>query len=353
MRTRLSLVAALLYLPAVAMADGPPSRYRLVSPRADGIEATAINERGDVVGFEWVESTVTPGVVEQKPFFARGKQVTYLPLLKGYTATFPAGVSDDGTVVGRASKPAPPGLRVPLRNQAFVWDAERGIRGLGTLEGDLASFGCAITDDARTISGYSVGEGRLRACVWDREGDGWKAEALPHEGGLGSTIVAISRNGRFATAVDGKVPCLWSRNDAGKWKREPIGRGGTLVPRAVNDTGLVVGLRFDDAGETHAAIWTRDRGVESLAEPEGFRRSEALAVDNRGAVVGWVDGPRGSHVGPDPFIHEGGKVRLLTELGPMCASATAINDQGQVAGVVESKEEEGPADAKAPPRDLP
>ena len=106
-------------------------------------------------------------MLDQVPFFARGKQITYLPLLKGYTATFPAAVSDDGTVVGRASKPAPKGVRVPLRNQAFVWDAKGGIRGLGVLQDDWASLACGISRDGRRISGFSVGDNRNRACVWD------------------------------------------------------------------------------------------------------------------------------------------------------------------------------------------
>ena len=118
-----------------ARADEPVKKYQVVTPKDDGIIATGINNRGDIVGFEWIEEKERPGVLDQVPFFARGKQITYLPLLKGYTATFPADVSDDGTVVGRASKPAPKDVRVPLRNQAFVWDAKGGIRGLGDARG--------------------------------------------------------------------------------------------------------------------------------------------------------------------------------------------------------------------------
>jgi len=63
-------------------------------------------------------------------------------------------------VVGRASKPAPKGVRVPLRNQAFVWDAKGGIRGLGVLQDDWASLACGISRDGRRISGFSVGDDR-------------------------------------------------------------------------------------------------------------------------------------------------------------------------------------------------
>ena len=77
-----------------------------------------------------------------------------------------------------------------------------------------------------------------------------------------------------------------------------------------------------------------------LAEPPGFDRSEALAVNGRGVVVGTADGPRGGAVGPRAFAYEGGRLRLLTEGGPRFAAATAVNDRGQVAGVLEEPEGE-------------
>jgi uncharacterized membrane protein len=324
-------------------ADEPGKAYRVVTPKDDGIIVAGINGRGEVVGFEWVEEKENPGVLAQAPFFARGKEMTYLPKLAGYTATFPAAVSDDGLVVGRASRPAPPGMRVPMRNQAFVWDAAGGIRGLGVLEGDAASFASGITRDGRRISGFSVGPNRVRACVWDRVGDAWKGTPLPHAAQLRSNTVAISGDGKFVAAVDGNLPCLWSLDASGQWSREAIAEAGSLVPRAVNDSGTVVGLRFTGDGRTHAVLWTRDGGYKQIEEPEGYVQSEANAVNNEGAVVGKVDGPNGSKVGPRAFVYERGRLRLLPNEGGLAlTSATAINDQGQVAGIVEKDEDDAP-----------
>jgi uncharacterized membrane protein len=339
MRCVLFLLAAAQGPTSYAGADEPAKTYQVVAPKSDGVIANGMNGRGEVVGFEWVEAEGHPGVVEQKPFFAKGQEMTYLPLLKGYTATSPAAVSDTGLVVGRASKPAPRGVRVPLRNQAFAWDAETGIRGLGALEEDWASFACGVARDGRRISGYSVGDNRVRACVWERDGDGWKGTALPHASRLGSNTVAISGDGRYVAAVDGISPCLWSRVAPGAWSREAIGDAGSLVPRAVNDSGTVVGLRFADDGLSHAVIWSREAGCTPLEEPKGYVRSEALAINNDGAVVGMIDGPAGTEIGPNAFVYEKGRLRLLDEGGPSFASATAVNDHGQVAGVMEKKEE--------------
>jgi uncharacterized membrane protein len=344
------LVAAILGLISHAGADEPAKKYQVMTPKGEGIIATGINDSGEVIGFEWAEDAKLPGVLEQRPFFARGKEMTYLPLLKGYTATFPAAVSDEGVVVGRASKPAPPGVLVVMRNQAFLWDAKAGIRGLGVLSDDRASFACGISRDGRRISGFSVGENRMRACVWDRDGEGWKGTALPHESQLGSNTVAISGDGRYVTAVDGVLPCLWSQGPAREWMREVIGEAASIVPRAVNDSGTVAGLRFVSDGTTHAVIWTRTQGCKTLAEPKGYVRSEALALNNDGAVVGMVDGPNASNIGPNAFVYENGRLRLIDEGGPLFATATAINNHAQVAGVMEEKEQEEPVPAQPVPK---
>jgi uncharacterized membrane protein len=327
-------------LSTLASAGTTAEKYQVVTPKDDGIIATGINERGDVIGFEWIEDPAHPGVMNQVPFYAKGKEMTYLPLLTGYTATSPAAVSDDGLVVGRASKPGRPGVRVPLRNQAFVWTARAGIRGLGALEGDSASLACGISRDGRRISGYSIGDDRMRACVWNRDGEGWKGVALPHAARLGSSTVAISGDGRFIAAVDGTEPCLWSEDASGRWTRERLGDAGSLVPRAVNDKGTIAGVRLTPDGLTHAVIWSRPGGLQLLPKPQSYVRSEAFAINNHGVVVGMVDGPGGSKIGPSAFVYTGGHLRLLDEGGPSFGSATAINDRGQVAGVIEKEEAE-------------
>ncbi len=339
MRPLALLLAAALMPNAIATADEPIGRLQVVSPKKIDIIATAINGRGDIVGFEWIEEEARPGVVAQVPFFARGEEITYLPTLEGYTATFPADVSDGGLVVGRASKPIHPGVPSFLRNQAFLWESEGGMKGLGVLEGDNTSFASGISRDGRRISGFSVGSDRIRACVWDRRGDGWRAEALPHDDRLGSNVVAISDNGRNIAAVDGVMPCLWSRDEDGPWRRTILGDPGSLIPRAVNDVGTVVGLISTPDGQTLAVVWSRQDGLQQIAPPTGYVRAEALDVNNAGVVVGMVDGPNGSEIGPRAFAFEEGRLRLIDEGGPAFNSATAINDRGQVAGVLEEAEE--------------
>jgi uncharacterized membrane protein len=346
---RIVLVMAALTLQTVVVGDEPAKKYRLVSPKDDGIIATGLNSRGDVVGFQWVEEKNQPGVVSQVPFFAREKAMITLPLLAGYTTTQPAALSDTGQVVGRAGKPALPGQRVHLRNQAFVWDQATGIRGLGALTDDSASFACGVSRDGTRISGVSIGDRRNRACVWDRVGAAWRGTPLPQAGQLSSQVVAISDDGRYVASIDGEVPCLWTRSDKNSWAREVIGESASLAPRAVNNAGTVVGLFRTGDGFAHAVIWTRGVGVTRVEEPKGYVRSEANAINNSGVVVGMVDGPHGSAVGPNAFVYENGRLRVIDECGPTFTGATAINDAGQVAGVLDKEDAEG-ADARGADR---
>ena len=315
--------------------------YQVITPKDDRINVMDINARGEVTGTEWVEDPKDANMVIEAPFFAAGKEMTPIPLLQGYTSMFPAAVSDAGVVVGRASKPGSFTRKVMLRNQAFIWDAKSGSRGLGALKDDLASFACGITKDGSRISGYSIGDNRIRPCVWDRIGENWEGTPLPVKERLGSTVVALSDDGNHVSAVDGTVPCLWSRDAAGKWTREEIGGSASLIPRGVNNSGTVAGLTFFD-GRRHGVIWSRARGAERIPEATGFVQSEANDVNNEGVVVGSIekDMGQGKELEPHAFVYHDGRLELIVSGGPNFTAANTINDRGQISGTFERDEEE-------------
>lgn len=352
--SRLVVACACLIPAARARAADPPRRYEVVTPRRDGIVATGINARGDVIGFEWLEDPKAPGVVGQEPFLFRAGKLTRLPLLPTYTATFPAAVSDAGLVVGRAGKPATGGQRIRMQNQAFTWTEADGIRPLPTLPDDWASFATGISRDGNWISGLSVGDNRMTPCVWERINEegrlAWKPDFLVQvDPRICSQVLPMSDDGRRVAGVDGSLPTLWTREGAVRWAAEAIGPPGSISPRAVNDAGAVAGVVSPADGSTHAVVWTRAGGVRRLPEPAGYAHSEALAINNAGAVVGMIDGPHGSPIGPRAFVFEGDRLRILDEGGPNFTSATALNDRGQVAGAFEAEEAEAGPDPAAPP----
>ena len=243
-----------------------------------------------------------------------------------------------------------------LQNQAFTWTEADGIRGLGALANDFSSLATGVSADGWTICGISVGDNRVRACVWERQGSGagvsWVGSPLPQTHPVASHHVAISPDGCRVAGLDGGVPTLWSRPMPADpaWARETLGPIGSFNPRAVNNAGSVAGTTFPADGSTHAALWTRARGaIEPIPEPAGYTRSEASAINAAGSVVGMIDGPAGSPVAPHAFVFEDGRLRILDEGGPNFVAATAINDAGQVAGTFEKEEAPAPEPAKPAP----
>jgi hypothetical protein len=64
-----------------------------------------------------------------------------------------------------------------------------------------------------------------------------------------------------------------------------------------------------------------------------------------------VDGPGGSAIGPNAFVYENGRLRTINEFGPAFVIATAINDAGQIAGVLDKEDgEKADAGAEKKPR---
>jgi uncharacterized membrane protein len=251
------------------------------------------------------------------------------------------------------SKPASPNVSVFLRNQAYVWDAKGGVRGLGAAEGDAASFATGISRDGRRISGLSVGNQRVRGCLWERVGEGdsasWKAVVVPGADDLGSNVLAISDDGKRLAAIQKGLPTLWTEDEPGSWSLQTISEiPNGLIPRGVNNAGMIVGRREDGDGSIHAVVWTAEKGLNELEKPPGYAHAWAFAVNNAGIVVGQIDGPRGSKIGPNAYVWEPDRRRILEEGGPYFTAATAINDAGQIAGVFEREDEAEAPDEAAP-----
>jgi len=340
---------------AQAVQPKPPA-YRIVPERdRRQVIAIALNQKGDLLAFRWMPEMGDENVLEQAPMLYRADTAaaTRLPLLQGYTATMPADLSENGVVVGRASRPQydNKGNRLPFPAVAFVWDEKTGIRSLGTLPDDAISQADAVSADGTVVSGISIGPNRVRACVWEKSGETWKATPLPQKTNLlDSNRVILSPSGKFAASVDGRMPTLWSRAADGTWSREAIGELDSLVPRAVNDEGTIAGLRLnlDKEGTRDAVIWSRKTGMKTIEKPPGYLFAELAAIDSRGVAVGFADGPHGSEIGPNACVTENGKLRIFAS-EPEFTMATAINDAGLIAGTFEEREDVEPGLEIQPP----
>ncbi len=76
---------------------------------------------------------------------------------------------------------------------------------------------------------------------------------------------------------------------------------------AADDHGVVVGRMIDALGAVRACRWTRETGLQALADvvrlPAGWVLHEAVGINSAGDIVGtgtWFGRPRGFRLRPDP-----------------------------------------------------
>ncbi len=197
------------------------------------------------------------------------------------------------------------------------------------------SAACGINDTGQVV-GYETSRGNV---VWDGDQmtelgglpDSWTTDASA----INDAGQVVGSSGRFPYGMH-----------AVRWENGQIttlgelGRGGSHA-FAINDAGQVVGT----SGEFHdpqAVIWdggrvtalgdTGDINFQSYAFGINENRQvvEARAVNNAKQVVGWATSARDRHA----VLWENGAITVLGTLpGHSSSEALAINDRGQIVGI--------------------
>jgi probable HAF family extracellular repeat protein len=108
--------------------------------------------------------------------------------------------------------------------------------------------------------------------------------------------------------------------------RLPGGRDSQAL--AINDRGDIVGSARTGAGVKHAFIWSNGR-MTDLGTLSGDAESEAFGVNNAGDVVGTSTGAGRTHA---VLWRNGVPQDLGTLPGGFLSRAMAINDRGDVVG---------------------
>jgi probable HAF family extracellular repeat protein len=311
------LAFALLALATLAYAAPPRAWtvYDLGALGSTGAVATAVNNRGDVVGYS---TKRVPGQIAE-PFHAFLWQNGALQDLGAPIFDFSQAMSinERGTIVVNGSGDRPflwkDGQWVDMQvfgipfdinkfdavtgmmwtgtqNHAFLW-REGVLTDLGTL-GGAHSIGYAIND-----KGIVVGLSEL-------PGDGTVAHAFMFKDGVMSDLGTFG--GKLSYAND------------------------------VNEHGVIVGWAEDAARIPRAYIW--DGTMRRLFEHGTV--SSAAAINNRGAVVGLID--------DDGFLYDNGVLTMLAQIPEVRAAGwtrlrpSDISDRGWIVGYGFRPDQVGP-----------
>jgi uncharacterized membrane protein len=170
----------------------------------------------------------------------------------------------------------------------------------------------------------------------------WRDNAPPLDLGVRGVPYDINEEGAIAIQGNG----LGNAFAAYLWKGGTLQRlRGTktrphVMVTALNDRGAVVGTvnRYDTFND-RAAIW-RNGKLRMLAPPPGAERHpyRALGITSGGLIIGI--GWSGLH--PDPWWWNGGRVRALSEGVSGRGFATHVDNRGRVVGIVDGRGEDDP-----------
>ena len=336
MRAITRLVVALSCLfSATAWAAPPLPEYALTeipSISADrDMSATAINERGEVVGI--ATTAPDPFLGPPRAFFYQHRSGAVNQLTFGSEqASYAFGINDKGLIAGYAETPDPP--------QADLWSSFGGAEGLGAL-----TMAMAINNAGTVVgnSGFFVFPEPL-AVVWS--GPNHVLAPLPILpspppppycfGQPASNALAINNKGHIVGWVEDAGDCV---GGAVEWQdgrirllAPNVANANASVANGLNDRDDVVGVSGD-----HAFLYHRGT-LADLGTLPGDASSSANAINDRGEIVGVSVATDG--VSSRAFIYVNGQMydlnSLLDTASPIARSvkleaAVGINSHGWIA----------------------
>lgn len=344
MRAAATIISIALILAVNARAAPPVSKYSVVEVPSLGrpytdMQATAINNRGDIVG----NATTIYGRTESRAFYYQRSSgaVDLLTMIPDFNATFAYGINDNGLIAGgQAGYYHPP----------VIWT---NIGGMDVLPNPYY-YGIAFAlNNNRVIVGQSGGE--PQATIWTGSQHAMtvlgmlpcppspshcyfpssRANAVNNRGHVVGTslyfYVGINSGGMHAFEwQDGQITDLGALNDS-----------NDSVAYGINDSDEIVGKSTLEPGGdcTHAFLFRRGTMID-LGTLQGDSESSADAINDAGTIVGRSGPCVVNFTASRAFLYSNGQMYDLTALIDRASEfyglvslteANAINSNGWIA----------------------
>jgi probable HAF family extracellular repeat protein len=189
------------------------------------------------------------------------------------------------------------------------------------LSGSTSGRAFWINDAGIVVGSSSSTDGKSHAVEWDRHGN------LTDLDPSGDSSAMMINDQGVVLGIKGGSPVLWDQ-DGTMTVLEPLGFG-SMSAVAMNDRGTVVGQGPAADGSYHALRWDRQGQVTDLGTLPGGRASAAGDINNQDIVTGAAITTNGENHGVIWDPHDG-----IVELPAPTSyySADGINDDDMIVG---------------------
>ncbi len=302
-------------------------------------EGTAINESGEIVGYE-----VLPEYRSRAIYWDNELGVRILPLLPGDNSSWSHAINDDGSVAGVSSEVTIEHIghliRIIEDNKAVTWNAATGEL---TKLSDLVIGGDPI-DIERAWSlnndGLIAGWGRPAGSPTGSKGWLFEAGNLTDLGPVEEPTAMNSRRQIVGQPLAGQAHAwLWDNGVLTELHDHPLIQGVTSRAWGINEAGQVVGeAQFFISHPEAPVLWENGEPVNLVGHLFSRPQGIATAINNDGLIVGLVTDLDNLNDPWHGFLIDDGEFYDLIDLIPQdlgweqLTLPWDINDRGQIVG---------------------